>query len=99
MPIIKYTLVNGQTPLGMTDPGYWQHTTDNTYIGVGSGVGTELSITQLKTYVKSVFSNSGFKWSENNPDKPNSGTYSERDFTDSEIETIVDDWCTARGIS
>ena len=38
MAIIKYTLVNGQTPSGITDRGYWQHPTDETFIGIGSNL-------------------------------------------------------------
>ena len=54
MAIIKYTLVNGQTPSGITDRGYWQHPTDETFIGIGSGVGTEISKDDLKTYVNQL---------------------------------------------
>ncbi len=54
MAIIKYTLVNGQTPSGISSGGVWQHPNDNTYIGIGSGIGTELSVNELKTYVKAL---------------------------------------------
>ena len=52
MAIIKYTHVDGKKPSGLTSAGYWRHPVDKTYIGGGSGVGTELSVDELKTYVK-----------------------------------------------
>ena len=50
MAIIKYSYVNGIKPEGITSAGYWYHPVDRTYIGIGSGVGTELSVDELKTY-------------------------------------------------
>ena len=69
-------------------------------VGVGSGVGTELTVAKLKTYVKDVRDNDpGMAYEENCPLAPGSGTHVWRDYTDAEIDTMVDDWCSARGIS
>ncbi len=54
MAIIKYSLVNGQHPSGLSSRGDWHHPNEDTFIGVGSGLGTELSIAELKTYVKGL---------------------------------------------
>ena len=102
MAIVKYTLVNGQFPAGITDHGHFKHHTDKTYVGIGDATGTdsdsktELSINELKAYVKTLprFNHVTFT-DANNP----STITAIRDYTDSEIETIVDDWCSARGIS
>ena len=104
MAIIKYSFVNGEhgnrRPLGLSDHGYFHHLVDDTWIGVGSGVGTELTVAQLKTYVKDVRDNDpAMAYEENPPLAPGSGTHVWRDYTDAEIDTMVDDWCSARGIS
>ncbi len=100
MAIIKYSFVNGQVPSEITDRGHYHHLVDDTWIGVGSGVGTELTVAQLKTYVKDVRDNNpAMAYEENPPVVVGSGTYVRRAYTDAEIDTMVDDWCSARGIS
>ena len=54
MPIIKYTLVNGQAPSGITDGGWFRNRADNTLIGIGSGVGTELTKAELITRMQEM---------------------------------------------
>ena len=97
MAIIKYTLVNGQTPSGITDRGYWHNPTDETFIGIGSGVGTEISKADLKTYVKSLKSIVAMRHIEYDGSTP--VELVNREPTDAEIESQIDAWCSARGIS
>ena len=52
MAIIRYTLVDGQHPSGLSVKNQWRNPVDGTYIGIGSGVCTELSIDELKTHAK-----------------------------------------------
>ena len=94
MAIIKYTLNSGTTPSYISDGGYFVHPTDRTYVGVGSGGGTELSKTELKTYAKTLpdvwylgFDSSGLN------------VTTSRAYTDAELESLVDEWCSNRGIS
>tara|TARA_Y100000296_G_scaffold40763_1_gene47055 strand:+ start:228 stop:536 length:309 start_codon:yes stop_codon:yes gene_type:complete len=102
MAIIKYTLVNGQVPSGLSVKGQWHNPEDGTYIGIGSGVGTELSVPELKTYVKSLKSIVNMRHVEWDAD-PEADASPEptvnRPITDSEIETAIDGWCTEMGIS
>tara|TARA_Y100001951_G_scaffold95834_1_gene93739 strand:- start:128 stop:421 length:294 start_codon:yes stop_codon:yes gene_type:complete len=97
MAIIKYTLVNGQTPSGLSSRGDWHSPVEETYIGVGSGLGTELSIAELKTYVKGLKSITNMLYMEYDGDTP--VVTVNRQYTDAEIESAVDAWCTAKGIS
>ena len=97
MAIIKYTLVNGRTPSGLSSRGDWHSPVEETYIGVGSGLGTELSIAELKTYVKGLRSITNMRYMEFDGETPIETV--NRQYTDTEIETAVDTWCTARGIS
>ena len=102
MAIIKYTLVSGRKPSGITQGGYWRHPVDKTYIGIGSGVGTELSIDELKTYVKSLKSIVNMRhleWDNEVEALASPEPIVNRPITDSEIETVVDVWCTEMGIS
>ena len=99
MAIIKYSYVNGIKPEGITSAGYWYQPVGRTYIGIGSGVGTELSIDELKTYVKSLTNIRHLEW-DNEVEALASRTPTvNRPATDSEIEASVDAWCSARGIS
>ncbi len=97
MAIIKYTLVNGRTPSGLSSRGSWYSPVEDTYIGVGSGLGTELSIAELKTYVKALRSVTNLRHIEYDEDTEVETV--NRPYTDAELETAVDVWCTARGIS
>ena len=102
MAIIKYTLVNGQAPSGLSSSGDFHSPVDETYIGVGSGVGTEISIDELKTRLKSIKSVKDIRhreWDNEIRALASLEPTVDRAATDAEIETMVDDWCTARGIS
>ena len=102
MAIIKYTLVNRQAPLGLSVKGQWHNPVDGTYIGIGSGVGTELSVDELKTYVKSLKSIVNMRhleWDNEVPALASPEPTVDRPITDAEIESGVDDWCTEMGIS
>ena len=92
MPIIKYTLVNGQTPSGITDGGWFLNSADNTLIGIGSGVGTELTKAELITRMQEM----GGKYLEMNQGAEDLSTL--RDKTNSEIESDVNAWCTSKGL-
>ena len=101
MAIVKYTFVNGQYPSGITDHGYWKHPVNKTLIGIGDASGTdsanktELSKEELKAYVKTL----PHLWFTEMTEVGNPSTITtNRRYTDSELETHVDDWCTAKGI-
>ena len=99
MAIIKYSYVNGIKPEGITSAGYWYQPVGRTYIGIGSGVGTELSIDELQTYVKSLTNIRHLEW-DNGVEARSSRTPTvDRPATDSEIEAGVDAWCTEMGVS
>ena len=99
MAIIKYTYVNGIKPEGISSAVYWFNPVGRTYIGIGSGVGTELSIDELKTYAKSLTNIRHLEW-DNGVEARSSRTPTvDRPATDSEIEADVDAWCTEMGIS
>ena len=102
MAIIKYSYVNGIKPEGITSAGYWFHPVDRTYIGIGAGVGTELSVDELKTYVKSLKSVAQIRhieWDNGEPARSTRTPTVDREATDSEIEASVDAWCREMGIS
>ena len=90
MAIIKYQLDNGRTPSYITDGGYYG--VGSEYIGIGSGGGTELTKSQLLSWVLSAHGNSPL---EKHP--PAIGSYVT--MSDSEVTTMVNAWGTARGIS
>ena len=99
MAIIKYSYVNGIKPEGITSAGYWYQPVGRTYIGIGSGVGTELSIDELKTYAKSLTNIRHLEW-DNGVEARSSRTPTvDRPPTDAEIESGVDAWCTEMGVS
>ena len=85
MAIIKYVLVNGRRPSGITQGGYWQHPSDETFIGVGSGVG----IVDMRHV----------EWDNEVPALASPEPTVNRPITDAEIELGVDAWCTEMGIS
>jgi|TARA_Y100000310_G_scaffold306209_1_gene347104 hypothetical protein len=97
MAIIRYNLtsnVNGTTPSYITDGGYFKNRADDTRIGVGSGGGTTIANkADLITYVLSIHANYPFKkWADDSH-------VNQENKTDSEVTAIVNNWCTARGIS
>tara|TARA_R100000808_G_scaffold4362_3_gene14467 strand:+ start:2944 stop:3252 length:309 start_codon:yes stop_codon:yes gene_type:complete len=102
MAIVKYTFKNGQFPSGITDHGYFKHPVDKTLIGIGDAGGTdsayktELTKDQLIAYVKTLPNLRFIEMST--PGYPSTIT-TNRNYTNAELETIANDWCTAKGIS
>ena len=88
MAVIKYQIENRRCPSFITDGGYFP--VGNDLIGIGSGGGTELSKSQLLSYVMADH---------------NSTTYTKFvrgefvDMSDSEVTTMVNNWCTWKGVS
>lgn len=106
MAIVKYTFVNKSVPAGLTHHGYFHHTSDETWIGVGNAGGTnsanktELSITELKAYAKTITTMRHITFSESSIlEAAANNSITNRAFTDAEIDTMVDEWCTEVGIS
>tara|TARA_Y100000310_G_scaffold325237_1_gene388430 strand:+ start:1353 stop:1685 length:333 start_codon:yes stop_codon:yes gene_type:complete len=110
MAIIKYTTAdtNGRVPSYITDGGYFYDARDDTYIGIGSGGGTELTKVELVTRMQ-TFSDlypAIFTWDSLNdagdsdlshlPHNIDESTI--RRVTEAEFETRVNDWCTSKGI-
>ena len=94
MAIIKYNLVNRQKPSYITDGGYFHDPRDDTFIGIGSGGGTELTKAELVTRAQ-AFSHVTCELNDAGDDDFSTA----RAVTSAEYETQVNDWCTARGIS
>ena len=100
MAIIKYTLVNGQAPSGLSSSGDFHSPVDETYIGVGSGVGTEISIDALKTWLKSTKSVNlrHQEWDNEIEALASPEPILDRPATDADIEALVDAWCRVKGL-
>ena len=99
MAIIKFNLVNSQVPSYITDGGYFYDARDDTYIGIGSGGGTELTKAELVTRMH-TFSDlypTTFTWDELDDGLMDTSTI--RRVTEAEYETRVNEWCSARGIT
>ena len=94
MAIIKYTLDDGNIPSGITDGKYYYDPRDDTYIGIGSSGGTELTKAELVTRMQSF--RGCMDWV---PIMEKRNWIGDPDLTDAEYETRVNDWCTERGIS
>jgi len=102
MAIVKYTFKNGQYPSGITDHGHFRHPVDKTLIGIGDASGTdsayktELTKAQFIAYVKTL---PNLRYIEmSTPGDPSTIT-TNRTYTNAELETIANDWCTSKGIS
>ena len=93
MAVIKYTLDSSTTPAYITDGGYFHNRTDDTLIGIGSGGGTELSKAEVIARQKTMTND----YLEYNSDGQELSDTS-RDMTDAEIESMINDWYTAKGI-
>ena len=91
MAIIKYQLDNGRTPSYITDGGYYS--VGNDLIGIGSGGGTELNKSELLSYVMAHHNSSTFQKIISAPPTRMG------DMSDSEVTTMVNNWCTAKGVS
>jgi len=99
MAIIKFNLVNRQVPSYITGSAHFYDARDDTYIGIGSGGGTELTKAELVTRMQ-TFSDlypTTFTWDELDGDRMDTSTV--RRVTEAEYETKVNNWCTERGIS
>ena len=99
MAIIKFNLVNSQVPSYITGGAHFYDARDDTYIGIGSGGGTELTKAELVTRMQ-TFSDlypTTFTWDELDGDIMDTSTI--RRVTEAEYETKVNEWCSARGIS
>ena len=94
MAIIKYQLEdNGSIPSYITDGGYFVF--GNDYIGIGSGGGTELTKSALHSYVMAQHNSSTLK----KITYQTNGAPLESNMSDSEVTTMVNNWCTWKGIS
>ena len=92
MAVIKYQIENRRCPSYITDGGYFH--VGNDLIGIGSGGGTVLSKSELLAYVMANHNASTYK-------KTIVGLGASQfvDMSDSEVTTMVNDWCTEKGIS
>ncbi len=96
MAIIKYTLDNGNTPDYITNGGMFYNRSDSTYIGIGSGGGTEITKSELITRALAMHANRGWsKWDSNSPHN----TVVTVDLDDAGVTAVVNEWCTAMGVS
>ena len=93
MAVIKYTLDSSTPPAYITDGGYFRNPSDDTFIGIGSGGGTELTKAEIITRQKTLNN----KYLEFNDEEEIIDTL--RDMTDAEIESKINNWYTAKGIS
>ena len=94
MAIIRYSKDNGNIPSYISDGGYFGNPANGELIGIGSGGGTTIaSKADLITHVLSVHSSYPFKscpdWTTETPSTLNT----------SEVTTMVNAWCTKKGIS
>ena len=92
MAIIRYTLDNKRIPGYISDGGYWGDVDDSTLVGVGSGGGTTMSQADLITRVLNIHGR--YPFIEYDSSSPTGRTR-----TTDEVTTMVNEWCTARGIS
>ena len=110
MAIIKYTTADtkGRVPPYITDGGHFYDSRDDTYIGIGSGGGTELTKAELVTRMQtfSALYPTTFTWdslnsagdSDLNHLPHNIDRSTIRAVTEAEYETKVNDWCTSKGL-
>ena len=95
MAIIRYQLDSGSIPSYISDGGYFSN---GTYIiGIGSGGGTVLSKSELLSYVLSHHASSPYRMPNGTSDEIPIASMSA--MTNAEVTTLVNNWCTARGIS
>ena len=97
MAIIKYQLVNRTTPVGITETSKCGIGSD--LIGIGSGVGTELSRSELLNFVLAGHSAKPWKSSEFIGLSPVDGTITTPvNLTISEVTAAVNEWCDGHRI-
>ena len=94
MAIIRYQLESGNVPSYITNGGYFPNSSNETLIGIGSGGGTELTQAELLTYIKAM----GIRkeiWADFEAREVRERVA----MTDSECETLRDQWLSDKGIS
>ena len=97
MAIIKYQLVNGTTPVGIT--GITKYGIGSDLIGIGSGVGTELSRSELLNFVLAGHAANPWKSSDVIGLSPVDGTITTPvNLTTSEVTAEVNEWCDGNRI-
>jgi len=94
MAIIQYSLTDeGAKPNYITDGGWFQNRDDLTLIGIGSGGGTELSKAELLTRTRAIHAKYPMSaWTD-------SGLENISVLDDDGVTALINNWCTARGIS
>ena len=97
MAIIQYSLTSGGTkPNYITDGGYFLSRADGTLIGIGSGGGTTLRKAELLTRTPTLHASYPMSaWA--NPDEEPLENIAVLD--DDGVTSLVNNWCSARGIS
>ena len=96
MPIIRYQLDSGRIPSYISDGGYFLIGSD--FIGIGSGGGTEMTKSELNTYILSNHSSHPYKVL-NISGVPELTDGEETAMSNSQVTAMVNAWCTAKGIS
>ena len=96
MPIIKYTRTSGESvPEGIIDAGYFPNATQDVHIGVGYGIGTELTVVELLAYIKSLHASVPLtKLSVDDP----APTARDVALNDAEVDELVKMWCQERNL-
>jgi hypothetical protein len=94
MAIIKYTLDNKAIPSYISDGGYWGDVDDSTLIGVGESEsgGETISQADLITRVLGIHTRYPFVTSVSN-------IADETELSNSQVTELVNNWCTAKGVS
>ena len=94
MAIIQYSLnSSGKTPDYITDGGYFLSGADGTFIGIGSGGGTEISQSQLLTRVLTI--NAAYpisSWEDYDEDPLETIVVLNNDG----VTSLVNAWCAER---
>tara|TARA_R100000306_G_scaffold23005_1_gene26329 strand:- start:442 stop:717 length:276 start_codon:yes stop_codon:yes gene_type:complete len=91
MAIIRYQLDNGNTPSYITDGGHFY--SGNNLIGIGSGGGTEISKSDLLTYVLSLHASTPYKTRDSDQ------MLTDTNMNTTQVTGLVNSWCSVRGIS
>ena len=106
MAIIKYQLVDGTIPPELDDGGYFP--VGDYFIGIGSGVGTELSKSELLEYILADHRINPFNYKFNvgttevlgvDASDSNGVVQLSPNKTTAEVTDEVNDWCRLMGIS
>jgi hypothetical protein len=95
MAIIKYTLDNKAIPGYISDGGYWGDVDDETLIGISESSesgGETISQADLITRVLDIHTRYPFVTSVSN-------IADETELSNSEVTELVNNWCTAKGVS